>query len=33
LNPDKPADGLTPDEAHLKAMKAQAPKLNAGLPE
>lgn len=33
LNPDKMPDDLKPDEEHLKQARAQAPKLNAGLPE
>lgn len=33
LNPDKLPEGLAPDAEHLKNVKAQAPKLNAGLPE
>jgi hypothetical protein len=33
LNPDKLPEGLEADAEHLKNAKAQAPKLNAGLPE
>jgi hypothetical protein len=33
LNPDKPAEGLEADKDHLKVVKAQAAKLNVGLPE
>lgn len=33
LNPDKLPAGLESDEDHLKVVRAQAPGLNAGLPE